>query len=295
MTAEVAKHVTQRSATEVIECRWAYPFLDQKRTKRANGALLKTPRFDATGMLPKLSLDPSKCANYMRLWAMVNEAATKAWGSWPQGAHLPIQDGDIVPVQKPGQPGQPVVSPQEHAAKFEWRKGYWIFEVTNYTKQGPRVCIMQNGQATDLPACIVAGKEMYKSGDYGFGSIQAYTFHNEKFGVNFGVDGILWTREGERIGKAGGPKSSAQIFAGVATFASAPLPTPGFATPPAAPGFAPPAAPVAPAPAAPQYAPPAAPVAPAPAPQYAAPPLPPAAPMAPAMPGAPGLPPFPGR
>jgi hypothetical protein len=274
------KHKAQRSEPALTpqNTRWAYPFVHEKRTKRANGKPLDKPRYDATGLLPKLHSDPAQCPNYQFLAGLVMQAATKAWGSWPEGGHWPIQDGDAPVKPKAPVPGQPVAPVDPN--KYAWRKGHWVFEVTSYTDPGPRVAVLQGGQAVEIPAKVISGKTMYKGGDYGIGSIHAYTFQNEKFGVNFGFEGILWTQEGEAIGSSG-PRSAAAMFGGVATFGA-----------PAAP-----AAPVAPAVPAVHVAPPAPPPMPA---VHVAPPIAPvAAPVAPpampAIPGAPALPPFPSR
>jgi hypothetical protein len=273
-------HKSQRSdAVLTPEVRIAYPFVHEKRTKRANGTPMPKPRFDSVLLLPKLHVDPALCPNYKFLADLCMQAATKAWGSWPAGGHWPIQDGDAPPKPKAPVPGQApaTVDPSKNA----WRKGHWIVEATNYLDTGPRVAVMQGGQPVEIPARVISGKTMYKSGDFGIASISAFTFQNEKFGVNFGLEGVLFTREGERIG-SGGQRSAAEMFSGVAPAGGAPMP-PGLPPQPPA------AAPV------PQYAPPA-----APAPQYVPnppgtpPPAPPAQQYV-APPSAPPLPPFPAR
>lgn len=271
------QHKSQRSESALTpEIRIAYPHVHEKRTKRANGQPLKSPRHDATLLVPKLHNDPAQCPNYAMLAKHCMEAAAKAWGNFPQGGHWPIQDGDAPPKPKaPTVPGQAAAAPKE----YPWRKGNWIVEVTHNLDPGPRVCVMQNGQAVEIPARVIAGKVMYKGGDYGFVSIHAYTFQNEKFGVNFGFEGVLFTREGEAIGSSG-PRSASDMFGGVArVVAPAIAPTAG---PPGVPGF---------------YTPPPMPAATAPAPAPApAMPVPPAAAPLPPMPVAPGpLPPFPTR
>jgi hypothetical protein len=289
-------HKSQRSeAVLTPEVRIAYPFVHEKRTKRANGTPMPKPRFDSVLLLPKLHTDPAQCPNYKFLSDLCMQAATKAWGSWPAGGHWPIQDGDAPPKPKAPVPGQApaVVDP----AKSAWRKGHWVIEATSYLDTGPRVAVMQGGQPVEIPARVIAGKTMYKSGDYGIASISAFTFQNEKFGVNFGLEGILFTREGERIG-SGGQRSAAEMFGGVAPPAS--VAPPGL--PPQPPGlppqYAPPATPT------PQYAPnpPGMPPS-AVAQSFASPPgavaqsfvAPPPTPAYAAPPSAPPLPPFPGR
>lgn len=317
MNAIPAKVKSQRSepTNSPNEVRTAYPYFHEKRTKNAAGVPFvkkdgtPNPRYSATFMFPKLSNDASQCANYMFLWGLAQEAAKKMWPQnvdaagnwvWPTGAQYAVKDGDVPFVSKP-KPGQPLLSAEEIAKKNEWRKGYWIVEAENFLDPGPRIAKIINGVAADLPAKILNGVEQYKGGDFGYVNIHAYAYQNETFGVNFGFDGFCFTREGERIGGAGGPKTTAQMFGSLAPVASAAPgmpPVPGAPVAPAAPGATLP--PVAPPPVAP-----AAPVAPAPAPQYAPnPPGVPAAPTgygAPPMPpvasvvSAPGLPPFPGR
>lgn len=305
--AEKAKHESKRSVTRLlgqgidaegnvtgvpIEVRLAHIFVHEKRKKSAAGEPLDKPRYDSNILVPKLNADATKCPNYAILAAHCMEAATKAWGSWPQGGKWPIQDGDIPHAQKL-KPGQTPLTPEQIAARNKWRTGCWIVEVTNYMDPGPRVAVLQNGVAVEIPAKVVNGQSLYKSGDYGYVSLNAYTFDNKTFGVNFGFEGVLFTRPGEAIGQSG-PRSAAQMFGSVAGMAAPAAPAmPGAGAPvaPPMPGAAP-AMPTAAAPAAPP-----APMAPA-APAMAAPPVAPAMPappMAPAAPVMPGVMPIPGQ
>jgi hypothetical protein len=267
---EVVKHKSQRSeSTNTPEVRGAYPWLFKKRTKTAAGRDLKLPRNDVTLLFPKLNIDPTQCANYAYLAKHCMDAAAKAWPGigWPQGGHWPIQDGDAPMKPKAPVPGQAATPVDPN--KYPWRRGNWIIEVTNYLETGVRVCVMQNGQPVEIPAETVNGVRMFKSGDYCIVNLCAYTFQNEKFGCNFGFEGVLWTKPGEAIGSSG-PKSAAQMFGATPAPAGAPLPT-GPAPQPqtnAAPAYAPPP--------------------PAPAPRAPAPPAPGAPP-----PASPALPPFP--
>lgn len=321
MNAPVAvKKRNERSAPQNTpsEIRVAYPYFHEKRTKNAAGILFTkkdgtpNPRYSGTFMFPKLHpSDPYQCANYMFLWGLACEAARKMWPQnvdqngqwvWPAGAQFDVKDGDV-PFQSKPKPGQPLPDPAEVAKRNAWRKGYWIVEAENFLPDTIiRVAKVVQGQVVDILAKVVNGVEQYKSGDWGIPCIHAYAYENETFGVNFGFDGVCFTREGERIGNAGGPKSAAQMFGNVAGMvgnsnmpgAPAPAMGAGPALPPAMPGQAPaiPAAvtmapPVAPpAPPAPPVAASVAPPAPS-APVYAAAPPPPPA-MA-------GLPPIPGR
>ena len=265
------KHDTKRSETQLIgECRIAYPYHFEKRTKTAGGAILKNPRNDAVLLVPKLGPAES-CPNYAKLSGMCMEAATKAWNGWPDGGKWPIQDGDIPHAHKP-KPGEKALTPEQITERNKWRVGSWVVEVATNLAQGPKVTILSNGVMQDIPAQDVGGVRLYKSGDYGYVSMNAYTFQRETWGVNFSYEGVAYTRPGELIG--GGPKSSAQMFAGIPVSASAPAPSsPRPPGPPALPTSA--GAPVSSAPA--SYAPP--PVAPvAPAPQMVAPSAPPAMP-----------------
>lgn len=252
------KHDTKRSEVQLIgEVRIAYPYHQEKRTKSAGGALLDKPHYDAVILSPKLG-PAETCPNYKRLSDMAMEAATKAWGAWPDGGKWPIQDGDIPHPHKP-KPGEKVLSAEEIAARNKWRVGSWVVEVANYL-DGPKVTVLQGGVLQDIPAQTVGGVQLYKSGDYGFVSMNAYSFQNKTWGVNFGYEGVAYTRQGELIG--GGPKSTAQMFAGIPLGAAA-----GAPRPPGAPG---------PAAAAPQ-----APGAPPLPPGAGLPPLPPAPPAPP--------------
>lgn len=285
------KHKSQRSETKLIgECRIAFPFHHEKRTKSAGGAPLEKPRHDAVVLVPKLNSDPTQCGNYATLSGLCMEAATKAWGSWPQGGKWPIQDGDVPHQPKP-KPGVAPLTPEQIDAKNAWRKGHWVIEVSTNLDPGPRVCLLQNGVAQEIPAKVVNGVQLYKSGDHGYVSLNAYSFHNQTFGVNFGYEGVLYTRPGEAIGSSG-PRSAAQMFGSVAGMAPpAASPAPGAGAPPIPVAPAPGVGGPAPSPMPPQ--PPVAPVAPV---APAAPPAPPMAPaMAPAAPTMPAMPPIPAR
>jgi hypothetical protein len=307
----------QRSAPQDCpnEIRVAYPYFHEKREKNAAGIPYTRkdgtphPRYSATLLFPKLSNDPSQCANYAWLWSLAVEAAQKMWPQnvdaagkwlWPQGAQLAIKDGDIPYVTKP-KPGQPLPTADEVAAKNAWRKGYWCVEVENFLNPGPHVLKVVNGQRVVLPTKLsVSGVAEYKGGDFGFVNMHAWAYQNETFGVNYGFDAFMFTREGEVIGNNSGPRSAAQMFGGVTgTVASTAPAMPGAAPLMPGPQYAAPVAPAAPMAPAPVYAAPlptAAPLAPVyapPAPTYAAPPAPPLAPAAPTAPGMAPLPPFP--
>lgn len=270
------KHDTKRSETQLIgEACIAHPHHHEKNTKTPGGILYKTPHFEAVVLVPKQG-PAETCPNYKRLSDMAMEAATKAWAGWPEGGRWPIEDGDI-PYKYKTKPGEKALTPEQVIERNKWRCGYWVVEVTNYTEQGPKISVMRDGVLQDVPAPTMAGVEIYKSGDHGYVSMNTYTYQRDSnWGVNFSYEGVAYTRQGDRIG--GGPKSSAQMFAGI----------PGVTA-----GTAPPA-PAAPAPA-------SAPAPAAPLPTASAPPLAPAAPVAPALPPMPAAPtaapplPIPGR
>ena len=301
---EVAKHKSSRSVSRLlgqyldaagavqgapIECRFAYPFLHTKRTKSAAGDPVDKPHFVVTVMVPKLSSDATKCANYGALAAHCMEAAGKAWGSWPQGGKWPIQDGDI-PYPQKLKPGQVALTPEQVAERNKWRTGHWIIDATNYLDEGPRVAIVQNGIEQPITSRTIVGQELYKSGDHGYVFLGAWTFHNKTFGTNFGLEGVCYTRPGEKIG-GGGQKSVQSMFGGVGAahgpgMVAAQPPGPPIGTAPMPPGAA---APVAPPAASIALLSPAAPPTP---PAIAAPPLAPPG-LPPAPPAAPALAPFP--
>lgn len=273
-------HKTSRSlaiASPVI--RGAYFYIHEKREKDANKAPIPADqqKYEFVGLIPKLNPDPAQCANY-RLFSDLAMSAVQGqeeWrGNWPAGGNWPIKDGD-----------DPVKS-----AKYPWQKGCWVINFsTNYQ---PKVCILQNGARTEIPARRIGTEDLYKSGDYCIVSTYAFTYDNKVRGVKFDVEGVLFVAPGEVIGTASRSVDemfgSAAIPAGVGVPAPGPAPQPStylpgvsVNMPPAAPAPSPSPAPVAPTytppPAAPQYA-------AAPGPQYSAPPMPPA-----------GLPPIPGR
>lgn len=300
---EVAKHKSSRSVSRLlgqyldaagkiagapIECTFAYPFLHVKRTKSAAGDPVDKPHFVVTVMVPKLNPDATKCANYGALAAHCMEAATAAWGSWPQGGKWPIQDGDI-PYPQKLKPGQVALTAEQIAERNKWRTGHWIVDATNYLDEGPRVAVVQNGIEQPITSRTVAGQELYKSGDHGYIFLGAWTFHNKTFGTNFGLEGVCYTRPGTKIGN-GGQKSVQSMFGGVGAGVGAGMVS---ATPPGPPAGAAPALPTGAAPMPPA----AAPVAPPPPAAPAAPPLAPVAPLPPGLPpappAAPALAPFP--
>lgn len=320
-----AKIKSQRSDSQNSphEVRAAYPYFHEKRTKNAAGVPFTkkdgspNPRYSSTLMFPKQASDAAQCPAYAWLWSLAVEAAKKMWPQnvddkgnwvWPAGAQYPVKDGDVPFTSKP-KPGQPVPSPDEIAKKNAWRKGYWIVEVENFLDPGPRIAKLTTLGVTDVVAKVVNGVAQYKSGDWGIPNLHAYAYQNETFGINYGFDGFLFTREGEAIGSSG-PRSATQMFGSVAgmvapnapamPYTGAPTAPPAMPTAPVAPSAAvapqptyaaPPAAPVSPQP---TYAAPASPAPPAaPMPTYAAPPV---APMTPPAPPSPGLlPPLPVR
>lgn len=290
-----AKIKSQRSDPQNSprEVRVAYPYFHEKRTKNSAGVLFvkkdgsPNPRYSASFMFPKLG-DAAQCPNYNWLWSLAVEAAKKMWPTnldaagnwtWPVGAQYSVRDGDIPYISKP-KPGVVAATPEQLAVKNAWRKGYWIVEAENFLDPGPRIAKILNGAAADLPAKVVNGVTLYKSGDFGYVNMHAYAYQNETFGVNFGFDGFCFTREGEAIG-ATGPRSTEQMFGGVAGTVA---PVPGGAPPLPPAAAAPPSPPTAPSPS----------LAPAPPAASSSPPLPPthaAPPTAPLPPGPPPLPP----
>ena len=245
MNAPVTKIKNQRSEAQnsPSEVRTAYPFFHEKRTKNAAGVLFvkkdgtPNPRHSGTFMFPKMG-EATVCPNYQWLWGLAVDAAKKMWPqnvdqagnwTWPAGAQLAIKDGDVPIVPKP-KPGVPLPTADEIAKKNAWRRGYWIIEAENFLDPGPRIAKVINGQAVELPTRVINGVEQYKSGDFGYVNLHAWAYQNETFGVNFGFDGFLFTREGERIGNSSGPKSAAQMFGNIAPPAPAGAPV---AVPPA--------------------------------------------------------------
>lgn len=289
MNAPVVKKPSQRSQSmNTPEVRIAFPYLHKKRTQNAAKQPLKTPRFDATLLFPKVTNDATTCPNYKFISDLCMEAAGKMWPGvgWPTGGLWPIKDGDIPYVAKP-KPGVPPKTPEQIAAANAWRVGHWVVEVTNFLDVGPKVVVMRtNGQGEEIPAEVINGVQQYKSGDFGIVHVCAYAYENDQWGTNLSLEGVCFTRPGDPIGSSG-PRSASQMFGSVAGMVTpAATAAPGAAPAPGPQTYAPPAPPAPPSPAPQQYAAPPAPPAPPAAPQYAAPPLP----------GVPaGLPPLPVR
>jgi hypothetical protein len=273
MNAIVAKIKSQRSESVNTprEVRAAYIYFHEKRTKNAAGvpfvygadhpkAGQPNPRYSGAVMFPKMAADAAQCPNYGFLWGLACEAARKMWPqsvdaagqwTWPVGASLPIQDGDVPYVAKP-KPGVTPKTPEQIAAANAWRRGYWLIEPENFLDPGPQIAKVINGVATPLPAQNINGVAQYKSGDWGVPNLHAYAYQNKTFGIGFGFDGFCFTREGEAIGSTG-PRPVEQMFAGVAGMTgpapqapSAPLPPATHAAPPSPPAAAAPSPPLPP-------------------------------------------------
>lgn len=268
-------HKTQRSDTFTSPTiRGAYFYVHEKRSKDSKGATIppEKQQYEFVGIVPKLSRDPSQCANYMLFANAAMSALGKVseWGGQlPPGGNWPIKDGDD-PIK---------------VAKYPWQAGSWIIKFTSNFP--PKVAILQNGAPVEIPARRIGTTDAYKGGDFCVTSTTAFTYDNNSKGVKFNFEGVLFVAAGEAIGAQA--RSVDQMFGGVT--AAAPVqPAAGGYVQPApslppigaqpSPQYAPtmPAAPVAPV-----YAPPAMPVA------VGGPPMPPPLPGA----GAPGLPPFP--
>lgn len=217
MNAPVVKKQSQRSQSmNTPEVRVAYPSLHEKRTKNAAGLPLKTPRFEATLLFPKLSSDAASCPNYKFISDLCMEAAGKMWPGvgWPAGGLWPIKDGDVPYISKP-KPGVVPKTAEQIAAANAWRVGHWVVEVTNFLDTGPKVVVMKNGRADEIPAKVINGVVQYKSGDFGIAHMSAYAYENDQWGTNLSFEGILFTRAGELIGSSG-PRTASQMFGSVA-------------------------------------------------------------------------------
>lgn len=270
--------------------RLAYTFLHDKKTKDWEGKPLDTPISEVTVLVPKLHPDPEHCGNMKFLRTFIMEAHIKAgWGStWLNGAGFPVKNGDEPP--KPKMVNGQLVQPDP--ASWEFRKNHWYFRAGS-SKFNPIVAILENGVKQELAARVINGRTYYKSGDYGVVGLHCYTYQNKTFGISFGLEGVIFTKDGEPIGTSG-PKSMDAMFAGI----GGPAPIQMAPGGPQMPGPQMPTmqtAPVAPQ----QYAAPVYTV-PAPGPSYVPPgpvaPAPALPPMPPGMPQSPGaLPAFPPR
>lgn len=289
--------------------RLAYTFLHDKKTKDWEGKPLDTPISEVTVLVPKLHPDPEHCGNMKFLRTFIMEAHIKAgWGStWLNGAGFPVKNGDEPP--KPKMVNGQLVQPDP--ASWEFRKNHWYFRAGS-SKFNPIVAILENGVKQELAARVINGRTYYKSGDYGVVGLHCYTYQNKTFGISFGLEGVIFTKDGEPIGTSG-PKSMDAMFAGIggpAPIQMAPAytapggppmpPGPSYTGAQAGPapvGYAQPA--IQTAPVVPQYVAPIQTVTP-PGPSYAAPgpvaPAPALPPMPSGMPQSPGaLPAFPPR
>lgn len=272
-----------------LEVRFAYPYVHELMTKTAGGSKIDYPGYNMTVLVPQLNPDPTLCANYGIVAAHVMEAATQSWGSWPEGGVWPIENGNV-PYPRKIKPGEVALTAEQIAERNKWRVGYWCIEVSSGADYPPQVAMVQNG--AEVP--VTSKSAGYKSGDWGYVFLHAYTFWpapDKKFGANFGFNGVIFTRPGEKIGNSG-QRSIASMFGGVGAGVGAGM---AAAAPgPAVPGQPGPAAPTAPS--LPQSA--TAPLPPGAPPAPPRPPAPPTAPMAPPPPpAAAGMPalPVPGR
>src|SRR6185312_8551881 len=218
-------HKTARSAdltTPVM--RGAFFFIHEKRTKDGNKVPIppEKQKYEFVGLIPKLNPDPMQCANY-RLFSDLAMQAIAACadfgGQFPAGGQWPIKDGD------------------QKAAKYPYMAGHWTIKFSSNFP--PRVCVLQNGQPSEIPARRVGTQELYKSGDYVVASVHAFTFDNQSKGVKFNADGVMFVAVGEAIGQV--QKSATQMFGSIGQVALPPgasavgqgAPGPGPAAPPA--------------------------------------------------------------
>lgn len=197
----MSKHNTARSAPFFSPvCRAAFVYLHSPKTKDSHGKPLERPVHSITLIVPKLNPDPQQCTNYQLFAAPAAQATLQGFnGQFPQNMNWPIKDGDV--ATKP-----------DTFTKYPWRRGHWIVEASNTFPVG--VAIAQNGQAVAIPSQNVGGRELYKPGDFCIASLYAYTYDNRTFGVNFNLEAVVWTGEGERIGNAGG-RSLEAVFGGM--------------------------------------------------------------------------------
>jgi hypothetical protein len=190
------------------EGRFVYPFLDLPRTKDPAGKPLDAPKYEVRMYIPKTSPDWRQCKVYAMLAAKVQEVLNAAFrGQWPMrnGENWPIIDCDADPQRLEREP---------------WSAGHWAIAL-HAGQFRPKVVDQGNNE---IPVDITGRFRDFKSGDYGYASINCYSYDNINKGVSFGVEGVKKTRDGEMVG--GGQRSVEQMFggppAGQPAFPSAP-------------------------------------------------------------------------
>jgi hypothetical protein len=215
----------------LLEGRFVYPYLAKKRANDFQNKPLAPGEqyYETTILFPKSASD-SLQGPYVGPRALV-EKVWQAWcmdpksgNQWRQGARWPIEDCDVV------QPGQT----KAFAAEKEWARGCW--RIAPWSMFPPRVVDQANNE---IPKDMYGEFAGFKSGDYGVASLNCFAYQTGTGGVNFGIEGVKKTRDGDPVG--GGQRSPEQMFGGAAPVAAPPLPAayapgaasgPSYAAPP---------------------------------------------------------------
>lgn len=192
-------HKSARSAdltSPVI--RGAFFYIHEKRTKDGNKAPIppEKQKYEFLGLIPKTNPDAMQCPNYRLFSDLAMQAVAGCAdfsGQFPAGGQWPIKDGD------------------QKVAKYPWQAGHWVIKFDS--TYPPRVCVLQNGQPSEIPARRVGTQDLYKSGDYVVVSTHAFTYDNNSKGVKFSIDGVMFVGAGEVIGQ--GQKSATQMFGNI--------------------------------------------------------------------------------
>lgn len=167
---------------KTIELRWAFTNgLFELQTTQAG-----KKQWNVTGLY-------AKSADVSKLEAAALEAAVAEWGDKAKQMikdgliHSPFLDGDG-PQGKSKKTGEP------HAG-FPGHKFIRFISGEEYRPK------LFNRQL--LP---ITSKNDFKSGDYGFGVVNAFTWENKEKGkgISFGISMIQKSRDGESLGGSGG-------------------------------------------------------------------------------------------
>lgn len=199
-----------------MEGRFVYLALAKKRDKDfQNKPIAPADQYyEATIIFPKSATD-SLQAPYLGPKSLV-EKVWQAWtmdpkngGQWKPGARWPVLDCDVINPNSQER--------ETFAAKNEWARNCW--RIVPWSMFPPRVVDQAN---LDVPKDMYGEFVAFKSGDYGYVSINCFAYVTGSGGVNFEIEGVKKTRDGDAVG--GAQRSPEQMFSSVPPQQALPLP-----------------------------------------------------------------------
>lgn len=174
------------------EGRFCYPFLDTPRMEDLNGKRLDDPKYETVFYIPKTSANPQECRVYQQLAAKIMEVVNQAFrGQWPERdwKNWPIRDGDA------------------ELEKSPWGAGCWRIACHGGKFRPPGYDAGNNPLQRD----VTDRYRDFKGGDYGYVSINCFSYDNITKGVSFGLEMFKKSRDGDPIG-GGGARPVEAVF-----------------------------------------------------------------------------------